>query len=37
LERYTRNRICVKGTMRVRTAVRVFLADWVTFSRRYGL
>jgi hypothetical protein len=37
LERYTRDRICVKGTMRVRTAVRIFLGDWVTYSRRYGL
>jgi hypothetical protein len=37
LERYTRNRICVNGTMRVRTAVRIFLGDWVTYSRRYGL
>ena len=37
LERYTRNRICVNGTMRVRTAVRIFLGDWVTYGRRYGL
>lgn len=37
LEHYVRNRICVKGTMRVRTAVRIFLGDWVTYSRRYGL
>jgi hypothetical protein len=37
LERYVRDRICVKATMRVRTAVGIFLADWVTYSRRYGL
>jgi hypothetical protein len=35
LERYVRDRICVQGTMRVRTAVRIFLPDWVTYSRRY--
>jgi hypothetical protein len=37
LEDYVRNRVCLKGTMRVRTAVRIFLGDWVTYSRHYGL
>ena len=37
LERYVRNRICDNATMRLRAAVRIFLADWVTYSRRYGL
>ena len=37
LECYVRDRICVKATIPVRTAVGIFLADWVTYSRRYGL
>jgi hypothetical protein len=28
LENYTRVRVCVRHTMRVRTAIRIFLSDW---------
>lgn len=35
LEDYTRARICVQHTMRVRTAIRIFLGNWVTSYRAY--
>lgn len=35
LENYTRIRVCVQHTMRVRTAIRIFLGDWVHAYRAY--
>lgn len=35
LEDYTRRRVCVAHSMRVRTARRIFTADWRVYYRRY--
>jgi hypothetical protein len=37
LEQYVRQRVCVDGTMRVRTARGIFRSDWVAAYRRYGI
>lgn len=37
LEFYVRRRVCVTHTMRVRTAVRLFLSNWVQAYSYYGL